>query len=643
MEQINLDLIPGKVKPVCHTSQYDIGRIIRLNLYMDGLLYTLTGTETISIMLRKSNFVVIIEEVTNTSSSYVEIETTENTCDVSGDYECELRVEDNEINIGSANFKMVVEPDAFDGQLATDTASGRIANFYTSLEEDLVENKTTFSATQDLHGQSAPYPAGGGKNKFSIDFLTASGITITNGEASGTAYTFADKFGATKLIPQLTLGANTQYTLSFDAYTDGASTSGTGLYIAFKYDDESTSDARCPNNTLSYTRFSVSNDTSKNLVGIYISYSLKSSNIWYLRNIQLEEGSPATAYTPYENICPIVGVDKVNVTRAGKNLCNLFKDGKVPSIVDGSLVNAATGGRTDYIKALSNTYYTFSIGALIANIYMFFYDENKNYISYTGSNTTSISYKTPANCGFIMLRTSSNPVDVVTPQLELGSTATTYEPYNSTTALIDLGNTYYGGTLDVIARKITLTHQFYNTLGANISNVVKDSSSWRIYYSSAVYGTDNQYKDGLCDKLVFKTSYSGVNGNNNSIGFPSSAGTQILIRNDALTSAQDVKDFMAMLEVVYPLATPLIIDLTEENIYEVSGSTVQFETKISKPIKTVETNFVFFQASGTPTPTTPLPITGYNKLAVCRCGKNLVDLSSMVFGYVTGTGTFALL
>ena len=59
-------------------------------------------------------------------------------------------------------------------------------------------------------------------------------------------------------------------------------------------------------------------------------------------------------------------------------------------------------------------------------------------------------------------------------QLEQGSESTDYEPYNGTIALINLGGTYYGGTLDTETGKLTLTHEGLKLsdahLGWNSSN-----------------------------------------------------------------------------------------------------------------------------------------------------------------------------
>jgi hypothetical protein len=42
------------------------------------------------------------------------------------------------------------------------------------------------------------------------------------------------------------------------------------------------------------------------------------------------------------------------------------------------------------------------------------------------------------------------------PQLEIGSTATAYEPYSGTTVTVDLDGTRYGGTLDVLTGVLTV-------------------------------------------------------------------------------------------------------------------------------------------------------------------------------------------
>ena len=77
MESFNINLIPGRNNPVCHVSQYDKGRTIRVNLFEGSSVYTLTGAETVTANVRKPDGNIVTSTLTNTSDSYVEIITTE--------------------------------------------------------------------------------------------------------------------------------------------------------------------------------------------------------------------------------------------------------------------------------------------------------------------------------------------------------------------------------------------------------------------------------------------------------------------------------------------------------------------------------------------------------------------------------------
>lgn len=109
MENINLDLIPGLNNPVCHVSQYDVGRIIRLNLFEERTVYHLSGNETIKLNIRKPDNTTIEERLENTASTYVTFSTVEQMCPLPGDNICELLIENNGTLMHSINFLMRVE------------------------------------------------------------------------------------------------------------------------------------------------------------------------------------------------------------------------------------------------------------------------------------------------------------------------------------------------------------------------------------------------------------------------------------------------------------------------------------------------------------------------------------------------------
>ena len=121
-EQIYIDLIPGKLPPTCHASQYDIGRTIQVNLTEGGAPYTLDGTETITVEVRKPDGNFVTASCTATlGNTYVDVVTTEQMTACAGMNLCDLKIEKGGNTIGTLNFIMSVEQDPIEGASASDT------------------------------------------------------------------------------------------------------------------------------------------------------------------------------------------------------------------------------------------------------------------------------------------------------------------------------------------------------------------------------------------------------------------------------------------------------------------------------------------------------------------------------------------
>lgn len=83
---------------------------------------------------------------------------------------------------------------------------------------------------------------------------------------------------------------------------------------------------------------------------------------------------------------------------------------------------------------------------------------NSELVNTTGTFTNTSVTVTPTSTSDYLLVTSSGPNGTYkNMQLELGSTATTYEAYNGTTDTIALGQTVYGGELNVTTGELTIT------------------------------------------------------------------------------------------------------------------------------------------------------------------------------------------
>jgi hypothetical protein len=146
MEIIKLNLIPSGVNPTCHCSQYDNGRVIRIELF-DGLTpYTLQSGDTATLNVRKPDNTIVTTSLTATQGNkYVDLVTTEQICACVGYNLCDLTITNGSVVIGTLNFIMQVERDVLaDGipsQSVIKDLDERIAeaigdNYYNKTETD---------------------------------------------------------------------------------------------------------------------------------------------------------------------------------------------------------------------------------------------------------------------------------------------------------------------------------------------------------------------------------------------------------------------------------------------------------------------------------------------------------------------------
>ena len=132
MEQIKIDIVPVGVAPVAHASQFDNGRQIRFNLFNQGTPYTLTGAETVTMVVNGEE-----ENITNTSDNYVIWDVAKEDCEEAGVIGCEIRIVLGSMLIGSKNFFLEVEMDPYNGKNIRIVTVGPadICTFETALPE----------------------------------------------------------------------------------------------------------------------------------------------------------------------------------------------------------------------------------------------------------------------------------------------------------------------------------------------------------------------------------------------------------------------------------------------------------------------------------------------------------------------------
>ena len=143
MEQIRLDLIPDGSMPVCHASQYDDGRVIRVNLTENGADYTLSD-EVITLGVRKGDGCAVTSAIAfESGKKYVDIVTTEQMCAVAGSNLAELKITKNGAIIGTLNFILQVELDPLDEGI---NSSSEIHDLQAQVDRDVLRAFSTIGA-----------------------------------------------------------------------------------------------------------------------------------------------------------------------------------------------------------------------------------------------------------------------------------------------------------------------------------------------------------------------------------------------------------------------------------------------------------------------------------------------------------------
>lgn len=210
------------------------------------------------------------------------------------------------------------------------------------------------------------------------------------------------------------------------------------------------------------------------------------SLVFDIEPVQSGSGDPSPT-----NIRPISGWSEVKVTRAGKNLLDTndmvagilnpsgavdVQNVTIQSKGNGSVAWVSTGTwrgvTTGFIDVRGNNVYCISLAETVSYVLYAWYDRNKSFISrasYSGSNMQSVT--APDNAFYVRFTFQQSATGTYTYtniQLELGSTATAYEPYQGTPITISLGQTVYGGTLDVVRGKLNVKPYYASYSGQTL-------------------------------------------------------------------------------------------------------------------------------------------------------------------------------
>ena len=436
-------------------------------------------------------------------------------------------------------------------------ASGAIATFPDGSDGVPMRSVTVeMEPIQNLNGQDAPYPAGGGKNLNPNEGVNISIGTAIRIYCEAGDYVFSTNNGNN------ILGGETFYLSVFDSetsennITDGAITSAYMTLNGSKtlyYSTIGRNNIPFTVNTAGWVACGFNNQTPTNYTAF-----------------QIEKGSTATAYAPYSNICPISGRSTVDVTRSGKNMldssfCTDRTQNGIMTVrnSDGSITYSGT--------ASSGSRYWNSADTLGLTLAAGTYTLSPSNLKLEGTGVTKTgTFTLDAETTFnnvILVVTNGTTYSATTiyPQLEVGSTATVYQAYTAETITIPLGQTVYGGTVDAVSGVMTVDRAMVD-LGSLTWEAGTDSIG--TYFSGSISKGVVSLTENIC--TIYKTVLS-TNVLNNCIAMANS-GWVVYVRDNRYETATDFTTGVNGQLFVYKLATPVTVQLTAQQLTTLLGT-----------------------------------------------------------------------
>jgi len=438
-----------------------------------------------------------------------------------------------------------------------------------ALARPAVDLQAEITATQNLNGYEYPWVGGAGKNllpKLKDGTYSGNGVTAVVKDGIATLSGTTTTSGNALIIPldeAVTVPNQTCYLHSMNSVQNGSvqpsiEKNGDAPNTAIAF-------ALSPVNRITeipQNRYGVTVDQVRFYLGSGVTLSGTFSPMICLTDT-------ATAYAPYENICPISGRTKVNVTRTGANLLP-FND-----VLTEGWTNTLNGITATYSNGVMRVVGT-STSDEPTNIVTFYFIWASNPItlgagkyvmanhltisasidgaSYAQKTTAFTAEESVAIRGFWISVPARQTVDWTIPMLFVEG-----DTFNTA-----LGRTVYGGVLDLTTGELTLTHAYVD-LG---------DLTWTVTYLDVFQVFINEKKVGSTNFIT--TSYRTVdkgyadlaNGEATSIS-PMSHGhfnTYIGIKDERATTAEEFTTLVTGQKMVYELATPQTISLTPTEV-----------------------------------------------------------------------------
>lgn len=311
-------------------------------------------------------------------------------------------------------------------------------------------------------GSGTPYPAGGGKNLWG-DLIQNTFIS-QQGVSSG--------FSGAKTTGKIPCAEGDKYTLSC-ATTFAAAPGNVGVLAYFD-----ASDAMLTRVGNTYQRAFTLEAPANAAYLLASCYKETDAD-----NVQLEKGSAATAYAPYENIRPIKGRDSVKVERCGENLLNPKENSYFTYTPYGLTINYI-GDNKVHLKGTYNLEGGGGSFVILDSQQKLLAGRNLKITGFTieGTKQTYRLYglRTKDETAIAMNAefAKGDVIDMTVAIVVSKDAPTAYTPYIGQTATLTLPETVYGGEVDAVSSEGQETWKLVDYVDSFNFNEGPESSGW---------------------------------------------------------------------------------------------------------------------------------------------------------------------
>lgn len=531
MEFITLDLVPGKIQPVCNASQYDAGRQIGINVTENGAPFNLLADDLIIYSEKKPDGNIVTMDVAHDAGTSFVFVTTEQMTAVTGSCICQFTLKRDDVKIGSLDFFLIVEADPTD------------------------HGVTSHSEINNLERQ--------------VDELVNDEID----EILDDYYTKSETYSSTEIDDALDLKADkattynkTEVNNALDTKMDKNEPRGTG---SFAVGHNVTA-----NGAYSHAEGSGTNSSNSNS---HAEGQSTTASGWSSH----AEGQNTTASGSYSHS---------EGFRTIANHRSQSVSGEY-NVADTSTASATTRG--NYVEIVGN-------GADSNN------RSNARTLDWSGNEVLSgdLTFNGSTSLTSELARLDNEIDNLPTPMVFKG----TLGAGGTITVLPSASASNEGYTYKVI------TDGTYQGIVCKVGDVVTSNGSEWVLIPSGDTDSDTwrAIKINGTEKLSSAISSGAVDfeqGDNITITFDAD-GNKIIVATTGIYTKAEVDALIAG-KCDYPTETA-------------SGAIASFNTDLASALKECEVSFTAYQASGTPTPSTSIPISGFSSATVFRTGRNMM-------------------